>query len=90
MPEIKLADGTVFEVFSVAAFGNTLNLNLKNAGQTVAQLAVIFDDPARTETITYGGGDPSGVFTGYTRLTLITDSRHIGSGVQIQLMNGGE
>lgn len=88
MPTIKLTDGTIFEVFSVAVFGNTLNLNLKNAEQTVAQLAVVFDDPARTETITYGGGDPSGVFTGYTRLILITDSRHIGSGVQIQLMKG--
>lgn len=88
MNRIKLVDGTQFEVFSLGVYAEILHITLWNADQSIAELAIVFDDPAKTRVITYGGGDPAAEFTGYTALASISDRRDIDGGVLVQLRKG--
>lgn len=86
--KIKLVDGTQFEVFSLGVYAEILHITLWDTGEKVSALAAIFDNPEKTNRITYGEEEPAAEFVGYTVLASISDRRDIDGGVLVQLQKG--
>lgn len=69
--KLILADGTTYENSGCGDMGENLYCNIRG-NHDIADVASNFLNPAKTETITMEAGDVTTTFSGYTKVTNIS------------------